>query len=212
MNVTGGVVYRSLEWITKFAYVNILWFLFTLLGGVVLGLYPATTALFAINREWLKGNGDYPVFKTYWRFYKKDFWKSNLLGLFITAIILLIWFDLWYIRVSPNELWNLTYLPLYGFMVIFTLFLFYIFPAFVHFDLKFKSLIKNTFLIMLVNPFHTFLMAVSFVSLFFLMTAVPALAFIFGASLYAFITMWMSYDAFKRTEKKQKKQISNSPS
>src|SRR5699024_1499262 len=74
-------LYNILEWITKFAYVNLLWFVFTLAGGIILGFYPATVAMFAMVRDWLRGKSDLPVLKTYWNYYKTDFFKSNLLGL-----------------------------------------------------------------------------------------------------------------------------------
>ncbi|WP_077624698.1 YesL family protein [Sediminibacillus massiliensis] len=204
MNATSSFLYRSMEWITRFAYANLLWFLFTLMGGVLLGIFPATTALFALNREWLKGNGDLPVFRTFWTYYKKDFLKSNLLGLFLGAAILLIVIDFLFMHVNTNDLWKIAYLPLFGFMALFVLFFFYVFPAFVHFDLKVGQIMKNAFLIMLINPIHSFLMAVCLVSIFLIMRAIPALAFIFGASVYAFITMWISYHAFNRTRNKNK--------
>lgn len=205
MNPAGGFIYTSLEWVTRLAYANLLWGLFTLAGGIVFGLFPATTALFAITREWLKGNSDLPVFKTFWNFFKKEFFKSNLLGLFVAGMMVILLVDLWYIRLNADDTGQLVYIPLVIFIVSFSLFLLYIFPAFVHYDLKMRQVIKNAFLIMLVNPLHTFLMIVCLVSIFFVIRVVPALAFIFGASSYAFITMWLSYHAFNRTEEKQNK-------
>ncbi|MGH2318407.1 YesL family protein [Planococcus sp. SE5232] len=202
MNNTSSYIYLGLEWITRFAYLNLLWVLFSLLGGVLFGFYPATTSMFAICREWLKGNTDLPLFNSFWEFYKKDFLKSNFLGFFVSVILLFIALDIFYIQASPNEQVDWTYIPLFAFMLIFTFFLFYLFPAFVHYDIKVPSVIKNAFLLMLVNPPATAVIVLCLVPLFFIMRLFPALAFIFGGSLYAFLTTWMAMHAIGKTHKK----------
>lgn len=203
MNTTSGVIYSGLEWITRFAYINILWVLFTLMGGVIFGFFPSTIAMFSIIRKWIKGNPDIPIMKSFWEFFKKDFWKSNLLGLFMIAIIAIIGLDL--IFITTNNGPSLINIPLFAFMLIFLLFAFYIFPTFVHYDVKVLQVIKNAFLIMLINPMNSALILISLTSIYFIMRAIPALAFIFGGSTYAFLTMWFCYHAFKKVEKKKEK-------
>ncbi len=72
----GGIMggfYRVSEWIMRFAYVNILWGLFTLAGLVLFGFMPATVAMFTVIRKWLMGETDIPVFKTFFASFKKRF-------------------------------------------------------------------------------------------------------------------------------------------
>lgn len=208
MNTTSGFINNIFEWITRFAYVNLLWILFTLAGGIVFGFFPATISLFAIIRKWLNGNSDLPVFRSFWSLYKTDFIKSNLLGLFIIGLVVLIGVDFWFIQVNMSDLLKLTYLPLYAFMFLFLMFLFYIFPTFVHYDLKLGKTIKNAFLIMLITPFHSFMIIICLVSIYFIVEVIPAVAFAFGASMYAFITMWICLNAFKKVEKKKEQSSS----
>ncbi len=203
MNNTRNALYSIMEWITRFAYINVLWILFSLVGGIILGFFPSTIAMFAIVRDWLRGNTDLPVFKTFWGYFKKEFWKSNRLGLVIMAIVLLIGIDIWYIQINLNNLFTWISIPLFAFMLLFLIFLFYIFPSFVHYDLKIVQLIKNALLIMLINPLHTFLIVLCLGSLYFVMNFLPALAFIFGGSSYAFITMWVCLHAFNKVQRKQ---------
>ncbi|MTW84444.1 DUF624 domain-containing protein [Virgibacillus dakarensis] len=202
MNKTSGAIYTGLEWITRFAYANLLWILFSLMGGIVLGFFPSATAMFSVIRQWIKGNTDIPVTKSFWEFYKADFWKSNRLGLFMVVILAFIGIDIFYIKVHFAVDWTL--IPLFAFMLIFILFSFYIFPAFVHFDINVSHVLKNALLVMLISPLNTVLIVISLVSIYFIMRMVPALAFIFGGSIYAFITMLFSYHAFKRVEKRSK--------
>ncbi|WP_170008525.1 YesL family protein [Bacillus fonticola] len=203
MNTVTSVIYSILEWITRFAYINVLWILFSLAGGIIFGFFPSTISMFSIMRDWLRGNTEAPLFNTFCRYFKKEFWKSNRLGLFIMAIVLLIGLDLWYIQISLNELLSWTYTPLFAFMVLFLIFLFYLFPSFVHFDLKVTQIIKNALFIMLISPLHTLLVILCLGSLYVVMTLVPALVFIFGGSSYAFVTMWLSLDAFNKIQRKQ---------
>ncbi|PSL41647.1 putative membrane protein YesL [Planomicrobium soli] len=200
MNATSSFIYTILEWITRFAYLNLLWVIFTLAGGILFGFFPSTTAMFAVSREWLRGNTDKPVFQTFWSYYRTDFWKSNRLGLFVAAIVFLIALDIFYIQGSA-ELLSWTYVPLFAFMLLFVLFLFYLFPSFAHYDIKVRNIIKNSFLLMLINPINNLLILLTLVPLYFLMSFVPALAVIFGGSLYAFITMWFAMHAFNKANK-----------
>ncbi|WKA55396.1 YesL family protein [Planococcus shixiaomingii] len=200
MNAMSSIIYAALEWITRFAYLNLLWIVFTLAGGILFGFFPSTTAMFAVSREWLKGNTDKPVLQTFWNYYRTDFWKSNRLGLFVALIGLLIALDIFYIQ-SSTELVSWTYIPLFAFMLLNVLFLFYLFPSFVHYDIKVRSVIKNAFLLMLINPINNILILLTMAPLYFLMSFLPALLVIFGGSAYAFITMWFALHAFNKANK-----------
>lgn len=201
MNSTSSFIYNVLEWITRFAYLNLLWIVFSLLGAVVFGFFPSTLAMFAVSRDWLRGNTGQPVFQSFWKYYRRDFVKSNLLGLFITLIAGFIAVDLFYIQASSADLaW--TYVPLFAFMFLFAMYLFYLFPTFVHYDIKVHQVIKNAFLIMLINPLNSFIIFLCLGSIAVIMQAVPALAVIFGGSTYAFITTWIALRAFNRVDGK----------
>lgn len=203
MNATSSFIYTLAEWITKFAYLNLLWVLFTLLGGILFGLFPSTTAMFAIAREWLKGDIDRPLFHTFWKYYRKEFMKSNRLGIFIAIFIVFFIVDIFYIQSTESSLMSWTYLPLFAFMLLFVMFLFYLFPAFVHFDTKLGQVIKNAFLIMLISPIKTLLIFLCLIPFFYVISLLPAIGFIFGGSVYAFISMYFSLRAFQKVSEKQ---------
>ncbi|KPC99769.1 hypothetical protein LR69_02005 [Geobacillus sp. BCO2] len=81
-----GKLYRACEWITRLAYINLLWLVFTVFGLVILGIAPATVALFTIVRKWLLFHDhDVPVLKTFVRTYKGEFWRANRIGLLLMA-------------------------------------------------------------------------------------------------------------------------------
>src|SRR5690554_2101428 len=146
MNLFTSTIYRATEWITRLAYLNLLWIFFTLTGLLLFGFFPSTLAMYAIVRDWLNGKTDIVIFKNFWNYYKTEFVKSNLLGLFLITIIVLIGLDIYYVQMND---FTWISIPLYAMILLFILFLFYLFPAFTHFDLNLFPLIKNTFFIML---------------------------------------------------------------
>lgn len=66
-------LYAGCEAVVKIAWLNGLWLLFTLLGGVLFGWAPSTAAMCAVIRKWLMGHKDVPVFALFLDTYKKSF-------------------------------------------------------------------------------------------------------------------------------------------
>ncbi|WP_373370360.1 DUF624 domain-containing protein [Alkalicoccobacillus plakortidis] len=56
-------IYNLCKWITYFFLLNLLWVGGTLLGGIVLGFMPSTTAIFAIARKTAAWRRRHPIIK-----------------------------------------------------------------------------------------------------------------------------------------------------
>lgn len=166
---------RLLEWIMRFAVINVLWVLFSLpvvfvtlpmffadnVSAVFTNLliiamlspfffFPATTAMFGVVHHWIFGDADVPLFKTYWKSYKQNYAKSLKSGIILTIIWLIVGIDIYYFS-NVN-------LFIGGFFLIGSFFLFnltiYYFANSVHTDLKIFALIKNSFLLSIINPVY----------------------------------------------------------
>ena len=194
----GSSLYMMLEWVTRFAYLHLLWVLFTLAGVVILGIYPSTTAAFAIMRKWLHGESDLPVFKTFWTYYRNEFWKSNHLGLYITIILFVILVDLFYITSMVESSFSWISVPLLAGMLFFSFLLLYIFPVFVQFDQSVLMTIRTAFLLMLISPIQIFMVMICLLAIAVIVWFFPAIGFIFGIRLYAFVSVWVAGYSFKR--------------
>lgn len=131
-NILTGRFMRVCEFISRMAYVNLLWIFFTVLGLGVFGAMPATVSLFAVTRKWVMGEPDVPVFGTFWRTYKREFMKSNFLGIILFAAGYMLYIDL-------------TFLPAGGFFevvrwglivcgLLFLIILLYIFPIYAQYE------------------------------------------------------------------------------
>ncbi|MDT8862785.1 DUF624 domain-containing protein [Alkalihalobacillus sp. MEB130] len=201
----GRALYSILEWITRFAYINVLWIFFTLAGGVILGLFPATVAMFSLIRQWLRGNSDMPIFPSFWNYFKEEFWKSNRLGIIFYLIAFIVGFNLIFLHANIGELLTWTSAPLLAGLLLFILLIIYIFPTYVHYDLNVLKIIKNAFFMILVSPIHSFFIIISLAAFYTIVSVIPALGLAFGASFYSFITLWFALHAFAKMEQKQKR-------
>jgi uncharacterized membrane protein YesL len=197
-----GGFYKLCDWIMKLAFINLLWLVFSILGLVIVGFFPATMAMFAIIRKLLMGDLDVPIFKTFWVSYKNDFVKSNLLGLILAILGYFFYIDV-HILQNTSGLINLIYYPVLLVWLGYILTVCYVFPTFVHYDLKVQQVLKTSFLIMLTNPLSTVLMAIGSIAIYFLMTTVPGLIPLFGGSVLSVVIMWSSFFAFSKIERNQ---------
>lgn len=198
-------LFAATEWITRFAYVNILWVAFTLAGLIFFGIFPATVAMFTLIRQWIRKNEDIPVFSTFWTTYKKEFLKSNLFGLCFYLIGFVFFINLQFLVLNQGGFYEVMKVPLYLFMLIISLTMLYIIPTFVHYELRFLQVWKNSFLIMMIHPFHNIAMVAGSAIILFIMWQFPGSLLFFGASVVGFIIMGICYHAFQRVAAKQEK-------
>ncbi|MCT2537028.1 YesL family protein [Aquibacillus koreensis] len=199
---SGKGMYRILEWIMWIAYVNLLWFGFSLLGLIVLGIFPATVAMYTVWRDLLIGK---PVkfFNTFLHTFKSEFFKANLIGFVLLIVGYILYLDLQFL---PNVTGAMSYVLRIGLIfvgILYIIALLYIFPVYVHFDLKFRSYFKQAILIGVFSPIMTIAMVVGLVGLYYLMSFLPGLTPLISASMISLITMGCALLAFKRLEYKQ---------
>jgi uncharacterized membrane protein YesL len=145
-------LYQLCEWILRLAYLNLLWVLFTLAGFILFGLFPATTAAFAVTRKWVNGEQDSSVFRTFVSSFKMEFWKSQVLGyLFVSTGIVLYLYVVFFNSQSSIIFTGLkTFTILIS--VVYVMTLVFIFPVFVHYKMSFYEYIKNTLFVTMLNP------------------------------------------------------------
>jgi uncharacterized membrane protein YesL len=160
------------QWITRLAYINLLWLLFMILGLFVLGAAPATVAMFTLIRKWIMGESDLPVFTTYWETYKKEFWKANSLGFILAGISIILYLDWRLISSLQGSLYPILMGCLIGVFFLFLVITLFIFPVYVQYEYKTLQYIKTAFLLGISYPLYTMVMisaaiCVSAISIFF---------------------------------------------
>lgn len=199
-----GKLYRICEWITRLAYVNLLWIFFTIIGVVIFGIAPATVALFTIIRKWIFFHDtEIPVLKTFARTYKCEFWRANRIGLLLMAIAYIFYIDIIYLAHVPPE-WKLPFsVALLIIFLFYMVMLLYVFPIYVHYELRFWQYMKYAFMIGMANPLMTLIMLASVGILFLILMYIPGLIPFFSISLAALVVMGSALRVFRKMEEKQ---------
>src|SRR5690625_1020509 len=107
MGVNGviGGFYKISIWITKLALLNFLWLFYSLIGLILFGFFPATISMFTITRQWVIGNDEIPIFGTFWKTFKEEFSRSNLLGLTLLVISIILFIDIKYLFTHASGIW-----------------------------------------------------------------------------------------------------------
>ncbi|WP_059102581.1 YesL family protein [Shouchella shacheensis] len=193
-----GMALRICDSIVRFASLNGLWILFSLLGGIVVGFFPATQAMYSIMREWHNGEKDIPLVRTFYREWKNSIMNANLIGYVFTVIGVILVLDLMVVA-SYEHVWAMIATVLivcalfvYGLTALF------LFPAMVSFEARLTEFLKSTLLLSLASLQYALLMIAALTVAFVLFIFVPPAAVCFGGSLCAWVTTHFSQKAFRR--------------
>ncbi|MDX8045308.1 YesL family protein [Gracilibacillus sp. S3-1-1] len=196
-------LYRFCVWIMKLAYLNILWLFFTLIGLVVLGLGPATIAMFSVTRKWVQGEDDISVSSVFWENYKNNFWKSNMLFYIYFLIIYLL--SVYYLLVREldgivGSLFIALVLIVTG-LILFTILV--SLPLFSHAKLSVYRYVKYSAMIVISNPFHMLALALAIFLIGVVFLLLPGLVPFFFGSVLSLMTMYIVSKILQKIEEIQ---------
>lgn len=193
-------LYDASTWFMRMIYLNILWIAFTLLGLVVFGFFPATVSMFSITRKWIRGEKDFPMFKTFLSSYKVSFIQINIIGSLLTILGIVLYIDLRFFQTTGSLILSLfNYLIIFAFFIYFVVFL-YIFPMYVHFKLKTFAYMKHALIIVLGKPIHSIMMVVGSFLIYTMMSMLPVMLIFVGGSLLSLVLMWIAMRSFPKHE------------
>ncbi|MDQ0257351.1 putative membrane protein YesL [Evansella vedderi] len=195
--------YRYGEYFILLLYLNLLWLCFTLLGGIVFGWAPSTTAMFAVLRQWIKGE-EGPVFTTFWKTYRQEFLRSNGLGIMIVVMAYVLYVNLQFFYVETTWLFVAVRFMMIAIMITSSVMLLYIFPLMVHYEASLFRLIKNAWIMVILKPFRTLFTVGACVIVTQILFVFPILIIFLGVSLTGLVIMWTTHFTFRSIEQKQK--------
>lgn len=181
--------------ILQLVYVNILWCLFTLLGLVVFGIGPATTAMFSILRQWVRGNTDIPIFPTFWNVYRSSFKETMLIGILYLVVGWILYVDLLYVQ--SFMLRALLFVASFFYLVSIC----YIFPIIAHYEWKSVFLkLKCSVLFGISYLQYTLFLLIVLAIVYFILFMYPGVLTFFGVSIGSYIIMWSTHQVFTKIE------------
>ncbi|WP_226529639.1 YesL family protein [Metabacillus niabensis] len=194
---TGGI-YRICDWISKLAYINLLWMFFTLAGLILFGIAPSTVALFTIIRKWMMGEHNISIFSSFWNVYKREFKKANILMGTLLVVLAFMYIDLVLIQAMQGLL-HFVFLTCFVIMSMILLVIFlYIFPVYVHFEGSILHYYKSSILLGTSFPLRTFMMVLAVGTGLFISLLFPGVAVLFLGSGIAFALTYFSYSIFPK--------------
>ncbi|KAF1303197.1 YesL family protein [Enterococcus sp. JM9B] len=194
------LTYSFGELLLAFIKLHFFWSYFTLCGGIVLGIFPATATLIHIF-QYLFENKEFPsyLFQWYKEDYQKNFRSVNQLGLIQLLILAVLWIDL---RVVSNFLQNqVIHL---GLIVLFALALLvslYLFPAFLRYDMCLIQYFKQAFFLTISNFIESLAMIIGILLVTALATFLPILTLVAFIPLLVLPVSWFSLQAMLKIER-----------
>jgi uncharacterized membrane protein YesL len=189
---------RVLNRVLQLVYLNFLWGGLVIAGLGIFTIGPASYAMVAVMRQWLRSDDMFPLTKTYFSYFKSGYKESLVMSWIygIAGIILvidLLYIQNWYLRAG---------MLLAAFFYLLSAI--YIFQIMAHYDWKgyfFK--IKMAFLFGFSQLHYSLVLmtVVAGVYLLLLQTA-PGVLIFMGSSFYFFATTWVSDQVFRNLEVK----------
>ncbi|WP_169729371.1 YesL family protein [Thermoactinospora rubra] len=175
---------------------NLLWIAFTLLGGVVLGLGPATVAAYTLARRHARGES-FQVWTEFARAYRREFVRGSLLVLPLTATgVLLVGNLLYFTAQGMTALRLTTYVALAALVVVAA----YLLPMYVHYDLRVSAYLPKASLFALTRPASSILLLFAFVAIAHTVEAFPILAPTVAAGAWIQLNTWLCLRFFEENE------------
>jgi uncharacterized membrane protein YesL len=193
--ITNGV-YRFCEWVTRLAYLNLLWIAFTLVGLIIFGVGPATIAMYTVTRKWLTESPDIPIFKTFFEAYKKEFRKGNVLGIILFSIGAILYVDFMVLDLLSQET-SILKVIFSSLFVVFVMMLLYIFPVFVHYDIPLSKNFKYALIIGFTRPLYSLGMIIGALGAITISLLHITIIIFFSGSFFALVMTAFALRAFK---------------
>ncbi|WP_051404941.1 YesL family protein [Bacillus cihuensis] len=199
----GRMLQEVSEWIVRLVWTNILWFVFIVAGLGVFGIMPATVALFAVTRKWKMKELDVSILKIFKETFKKEFVRSNCIGLIYAAIGFFLYVDL---RIAENMEGTFSVILYVFISFIILLYLntiVHFFPVYVHYHYSIREYIKQSFIISLISPFSTILIGIGLFFIGYLITNILGLLPFISGVLPAYWIMNVCINRFNTLERQQ---------
>ena len=188
-------LYRWLEVLTNFVGLNLLWLLSCL---PIITFYPATAALFGVTRDWVR-KGDDRLLRVFIARFRDSFKQSFGIGMLWTLIGLGLGLDLFVVaQMSPVPK------TILGVLVAIVLLSYastslYLFPAMVHYDAGWKTVLKNSFLLS-ISQLGTTIRCLLILAVAAAVTYIIPLALFLTGSVTAYLIYYYCDRAFERVE------------
>ncbi|MFC4388784.1 YesL family protein [Gracilibacillus marinus] len=166
--------YQILEKVTNYILLSVLWAIISL---PLVTLFPATTAMFGVIKDWHEQK-EKGVLKHFFKHFSNHFKKSLLLGIIFWIVCIIFILDILIMNEVKSTASTLIFSLLIMMAVVVSFICVYLFPIMVSYKLSIKNIIKNAFLFSIMY-FPTSLISFSLLAVsVYIIILVPIMVFI----------------------------------
>ncbi|WP_458108702.1 DUF624 domain-containing protein [Arthrobacter sp. R3-55] len=200
-------LFDTLVWI---ACLNVLWMVFTLLGGIVLGIGPSTAAAHVLVRDKVRGNAT-PLMRRFAREYVRNFAKGNALGLPLLAVGVALTLNWGYFSAG----WDFGSQIASAGILMAALFaagtVCYLFPMFARYELSIPGYFLMSSRFAMRHLAGTVILLFVTAAAFFVCRSVPGLIPFFGVGAWLYVTGWLCDRFFTANDDAMSAQVAGPP-
>ncbi|WP_223167508.1 YesL family protein [Nonomuraea sp. SYSU D8015] len=177
---------------------NLMWIVFTLAGGVILGLGPATVAAYTLARRHAR-NETFQVWTEFWAVYRREFVRASLLVLPMALVAtVLVGNYLYFSVLGPGS--GALRIATFAALLVLAAVGAYIGPLYAHYELPLWGYIPKASLLALTRPASTVLLMFALWAIVYATTTVPVLAPVISIGAWIYINTWLCLRFFEENE------------
>ncbi|MCF6474273.1 DUF624 domain-containing protein [Nonomuraea sp. MG754425] len=175
-----------------------MWLVFTLAGGVILGIGPATVAAYTLARRHTR-NETFQVRPEFWTVYRREFVRASLLVLpAVLVAVVLVGNYLYLSALGPD----LGALRIASFVALIALAGAgaYVGPLYAHYDLPLLAYWPKAVQLALLRPASTVILLLALSAIAFATSAAPLLAPLVSFGAWIYLNTWLCQRFFQENE------------
>lgn len=195
---------RILSWITRLVILNLLWILFSVLGLIIVGVFPATVAALGVSRKWLMGNQDIKIWKSFKQIYREEFRNANISGWILAIIGGLLYTNYRLIDSVQGDISFIIPFAFYFVLFFYTIAILWIFPLIAHYRTKWLMHLKSSIIIGLSKIQYTLIIFLLIFLISYFSLKYPGILPFFSVSVASIGSMWISLSVFSGIDSNSK--------
>nr|WP_221473915.1 DUF624 domain-containing protein [Planomonospora venezuelensis] len=180
------------------ARLNLAWIVFTLAGGAVLGIGPATVAAYTLARRHARGES-LPLWREFAAVYRREFARGSLLVLPLVAAAGVLYGNHRYFAALGQGAEPLRLATLAGLIALAAVTA-YLLPMYVHYDLKPLACLPRASRLVLARPASTVLLLFVLAAVVSAAGILPFLALALAAGAWIQLNTWLCLRFFAENE------------
>jgi uncharacterized membrane protein YesL len=190
--------YEATEEVVWAAKLNLLWTLGTLVGGVLLGVGPATAAAYTLARRHVLGES-FSAFPAFVAAYRREFVRGTALFLPVIGVSVFLVSNYFYFA-SLGPAAALPRLATVVALVLMVLVTAYLLPMAVHYDLRAYACLPKASLFAITRPAASVLLLFVFTAVVFASVTYPFLLLVIAVGGWIQLDTWLCLRFFAENE------------